>query len=301
MNTTRYLPSVSVIIPTKGRLEELKNAIDSVFIQSHRKWELIIVVDSEDNEEYKKICSILLEFNAKLSQNSQLESKFLFDGRDILVVRKADQSEFGPAFARNLGVSKSKFDYLAFLDSDDVWLEKKLELQINYMLNFNLWASHTDYFIVTKGTQEKNFVSTAIMQGDRLAKRIAFRDCLIATPTVIINQKNYRSIINQEIARELFPSKITKGEDLVAWLQIASVNPRKFGHLANPLTIVNVNNESARMNPMPKSSKTLLAETAHTLGVKRPRIPLRGDLRLLILSAMPPKLKILLKKIVGDV
>ena len=56
----------------------------------------------------------------------------------------------GPAFVRNLGMRKSKNEYVAFLDSDDFWLPNKLEKQINFMRLNNYSFTFTDYFLIKK-------------------------------------------------------------------------------------------------------------------------------------------------------
>jgi hypothetical protein len=78
------------------------------------------------------------------------------------------------------------------------------------------------------------------MRGKFLAQRIAFRHCLIATPTVIFNKDRYN------LTNSLFSVGLSLGEDLVAWIRLAGPHPKKFGHLGKALTVVNVNNSSQK-------------------------------------------------------
>ena len=102
------MPVISVVIPTYNRAHLIKRAIDSVLSQTYQDFELIIVDDgSNDNTE-----DIVKNIN---------------DDR-IRYIRHNKNK--GSSAARNTGIENSKGEYIAFLDSDDVWLEKKLEKQM---------------------------------------------------------------------------------------------------------------------------------------------------------------------------
>lgn len=100
---------VSVIIPTYNRAKLIKNAVMSVLNQSYSCLELIVVDDcSTDNT---------LEVLAEISD-------------ERLVVYQNDINR-GANYSRNYGISKSKGEYVAFHDSDDLWKKNKLEICIN--------------------------------------------------------------------------------------------------------------------------------------------------------------------------
>jgi cellulose synthase/poly-beta-1,6-N-acetylglucosamine synthase-like glycosyltransferase len=97
------MPLFSVIIPTYNRAELLLEALESVFAQDFKNFEVIVVDDgSSDNT-----ARVVAGFGNRL--------KFL------------KQPNLGPGAARNLGASQATGDYLAFLDSDDVWFPWSLE------------------------------------------------------------------------------------------------------------------------------------------------------------------------------
>jgi len=101
-------PTVSVIIPTYNRAHLVGRAIQSVLNQTYQDFELIVVDDgSTDNTE-----EVVKGFN---------------DAR-IRYIRH-DENKGLPA-ARNTGIEAARGEYIAFLDSDDEWLERKLEKQI---------------------------------------------------------------------------------------------------------------------------------------------------------------------------
>ncbi|MEM8828125.1 MAG: glycosyltransferase family 2 protein [Cyanobacteria bacterium P01_G01_bin.19] len=103
-------PLVSVVIPTYNRADLILRAINSVCSQTYQNWEIIVVDDcSEDNTS-----AIVKE---KIMNNSRLRYYCHSDN-------------LGGSAARNTGIEQARGEYVAFLDSDDVWLPQKLELQL---------------------------------------------------------------------------------------------------------------------------------------------------------------------------
>src|SRR3989304_10037880 len=103
-------PTVSVIIPTYNRWPMIGEAVESVLAQSFQGFELIVVDDGS-------------------SDGSAENMKGL--GRDIRIIV---QSRCGVSAARNYGASVARGRYLAFLDSDDLWLAEKLAVQTPFMM-----------------------------------------------------------------------------------------------------------------------------------------------------------------------
>jgi glycosyltransferase involved in cell wall biosynthesis len=101
---------VSVIIPTYNRLSFLQEAVASVVEQDPAPRELIIIDDGSTDETWDWLTKIASE--------------------SIRVFRQAHQ---GPAAARNLGVSQARSRFVAFLDSDDLWLQGKLKVQVHFL------------------------------------------------------------------------------------------------------------------------------------------------------------------------
>ena len=109
---------VSVIIPVYNSEKYVKEAIDSVLKQTYQNFEIIVVDDcSTDNS-----CQII---------------KKIDDQRIRLI--KLDKNS-GVAVARNIAIENAKGQYIAFLDSDDIWLEDKLLQQIKQMRK-RIWFS----------------------------------------------------------------------------------------------------------------------------------------------------------------
>lgn len=101
-------PSVSVIIPTYNRKDLVLETINSVLKQTFKDYEIIVVDDGS-------------------TDGTQLELSYLVHSGKL---RYVYQENNGLASARNRGIDESVGRYLAFLDSDDIWLPSKLEKQV---------------------------------------------------------------------------------------------------------------------------------------------------------------------------
>ena len=113
--------AVSVIITTYNDIEYLKEAIESVLSQTYKNYE-IIVVDDGSAVDPEPLLGDYLPF--------------------ITYIRKKNG---GVSSARNVGIMASRGEYLAFLDSDDLWLPEKLQVQIDHFNKFpNLGLVYTD-------------------------------------------------------------------------------------------------------------------------------------------------------------
>jgi len=100
------LKSVSVIIPTYNYGRFIREAIDSVLAQTYHGLEIIVVDDGSTDDTQRIVAGF---------------------GNRIMTVR---QNNAGPAAARNAGMAVARGEYLAFLDSDDLWLPEKIDKQI---------------------------------------------------------------------------------------------------------------------------------------------------------------------------
>ncbi len=182
-------PLVSVIIPTYNRGWIVKEAIESVLVQDFADFELIVVDDgSTDNTS-----EILGEFES-----------------DIRVIR---QSNSGVSAARNRGIQASVGRWIAFLDSDDLWLPKKLSRQVDF---FN---SHEDAKICQ--TEEQ-----WIRNGMRVNPKVRHHKfsgliferslelCLVSPSAVMIRKDLFNEV-------GLFDESLPACEDYDLWLRVS--------------------------------------------------------------------------------
>lgn len=123
-------------------------------------------------------------------------------------VRVLRQDNLGAAAARNAGIEEARGKYIAFLDSDDVWLENKLAQQIEFMEEMRSPFTYGDYAVVDGATGEK-------LGHHHVPKRLSYRQlltrCPIGCSTAAYNQ--------QALGKRYMPS-VRRGQDWGLWLDL---------------------------------------------------------------------------------
>ena len=171
--------------------EYIAETIKSVIAQTYKEWELIIIDDCSTDDTEKIV------------------NTFLFDERIKLIKNKKNS---GAAVSRNRGLQLAKGKWIAFLDSDDVWLPKKLEKQIDFMNNHGYKFSFTDYRICLNGSW-----NPFVYIGPNVVTRRKFFDyCFVFTSTVMYD-RNFVGLI--QIV------DIKKNNDYAMWLEISKKTP----------------------------------------------------------------------------
>jgi len=179
---------VSVIIPTYNRAQMLERALQSVLSQTYDNVEIIVIDDgSTDNTS-----EILDKYDSSIKHYSILHK--------------------GVSAARNMGIKKAKGPWIAFLDSDDYWLEGKLERQLKYMVE-------KDYLVAQTGEKWKRS-GNWVMKGERHEKPEGwiFEQCLplcVVTPSAVVVDKT----VFNEVGT--FDESLPACEDYDMWLRMA--------------------------------------------------------------------------------
>ena len=126
-------PFISVVIPTYNRARQVEAALKSVLAQTYSEFEAIIVDDGSTDGTGEAL--------------QQLISQQAGNGKPIRCFFQPNQ---GQSAARNKGIAEARGDWVAFLDSDDVWLPEKLEWQVRAIEQFksNCCACITDARLV---------------------------------------------------------------------------------------------------------------------------------------------------------
>lgn len=198
MNNTSQIKKgfVSIIMPAFNSEEYIGLAIESVVNQTFKDWELIIVDDfSTDNTS-----NIVKE---KMINNSNI------------IYRKLD-ANLGAAEARNRAIELAQGEFLAFLDSDDVWKRDKLEIQINFMIKNGFSFCCTSYDKVNaKGVTLNNKIKTFEIRD--------YKGILKHCPgnsTIIYNAKDIGKV---------YISNIRKRNDYLMWLKVVKKSKHLHG------------------------------------------------------------------------
>ena len=163
-------PLVSIIMPSYNSKKYILESITSVINQSYSNWELIIVDD----------CSI----DGSALYLSQLIIKL----DDIRIRYFKEKTNRGAAYSRNIAINNARGNYLAFLDSDDLWHSNKLKLQIDFMIRNNYSFTFHNYTAYDSLIQKKLYGVTSPLKlnYDSYAK-----NTIIGCLTVILDKRKF--------------------------------------------------------------------------------------------------------------
>lgn len=190
-------PAVSIVLPTFNRLELLRSSVDSVMNQTFRDWELIIA-DDGSNEPTKR-------FLESLESPGRVRVLWLeHSGR--------------PAVARNAALRAARGEYIAFQDSDDLWLPTKLETQVDSLRRSpeRAW-SHTRYQLVDvtgAPTAWARRTGGWPTPGGWILDKLIRGETVIALPSVVAS----RRLLQQAGG---FDEQLPDTEDYELWLRLA--------------------------------------------------------------------------------
>ena len=164
--------SVDIILPNYNSAPYLSKTIDSIIDQTFKNWKLIIVDDSSNIETKKKL----------KEHESNPNINIIWLGKN----KKA-------GFCRNLAIRNSKSEYIAFIDSDDIWRKEKLSKQLDFMIKNNYHFTYTNYqpFKMSKLIEHglDHFDSFSIIKPPKYFDYNIFtKNTSIATSTMIIKR-----------------------------------------------------------------------------------------------------------------
>ena len=188
---------VSIITPNYNSEKFISETINSVLNQTYKNWEMIIVDDVSSDKSIDII-------SAFCKQDSRIQLHQL-------------SNNSGAAIARNKAIELAKGTFISFLDSDDLWLPKKLECQLDFMLKNNYSLSYTSYEIIN----EEGYLTNKIINcKDKLDyKRMLYSNeigCLTA-------------MYNRDVLGKILMPEIRKRQDYGLWLKILKSEKYAFG------------------------------------------------------------------------
>ncbi|MBQ9396328.1 MAG: glycosyltransferase family 2 protein [Proteobacteria bacterium] len=210
-------PLVSVIITTYKRQPEiLLRAVHSVLTQTYRNLELYIVNDYPEDSD--------------LSQALQTALNSLQDARVHYIQH---EKNCGACKARNTGIFSSSGEFVAFLDDDDEWMERKLEKQLALFTAESVGAVSCDYCTFKKANSRNTprLTRTGTRTGTKkssLALALLWKNCVGGCSEPLIR----RSVL-EELGG--FDESLPASQDYDMWMRIAQISVVKFIH--EPLVI----------------------------------------------------------------
>ena len=156
--------SVDIILPNYNSSPYIEETLNSIVGQSFKNWKLLIV-DDNSNDETKNIIK-----------------RYVLNKKIKIIWLKKNK---GPGFCRNIAMRYSKSDYIAFIDSDDIWDKEKLSKQLDFMDKNKYHFTYTNY---------QPFKSTKRLAVIKPAKYFDYekftKNTSIATSTMIIKKSS---------------------------------------------------------------------------------------------------------------
>ncbi len=182
------LPLVSIIMPAYNCSKCISESIESVINQTYKNWELLIVDDCSNDNTLDVI-----------NNYAQLDTR-------IRVFKNEKNS--GQVVSRNKALKIAKGKYIAFLDSDDLWKERKLYIQINLMQKNNLPFTFSNYERINV---ENKKIGKDVKTPNQITAKQLLKNTIIGCLTVVVD----RSIVgNFEMPN------LKHGEDTFTWYTI---------------------------------------------------------------------------------
>ena len=179
---------ISIIMPYYKKESYVEDSIKSILSQTYQNFEIILINDEIENKNFIKEVSNL-------------------DQRIRLIHNDAN---LGAGLSRNKAITLSNGEFIAFCDCDDLWKKNKLELQLNFMKEFNLNFGFTSYEIVD---ENNNFINFRKAQSDINFEKLK-NSCDIGLSTVILKKNIFDN------NKYKFADLKTK-EDYVLWIKLS--------------------------------------------------------------------------------
>ncbi len=191
------MPAVSVILPTYNRAYCLDRAVGSLLAQTFEDWELILVDDGSTDG----TPGLRREFASVLGER----------------YRDLDSQRQGASGARNLGMEAARGEWIAFLDSDDVWIPEKLGLQLDALsANPAAGLCYTDFFEFDDAYRilHPRHIIPAAMEGGIYPQLLEIRHNIITCPSVVAR----RDLV---LANGGFDETMRVCEDIDLWARLS--------------------------------------------------------------------------------
>ncbi|QKV67516.1 glycosyltransferase [Streptomyces harbinensis] len=256
------MPLVSVVMPVYNSAATLGASIRSVLTQTHSDLELLVTDDA--------------------SSDDSMEMLRDFARQDERILPESAPSQGGAGRARNLAISRARGSYIAFLDSDDMWLPEKLERQLDFAASTNSSLAFTSYYKVDADYEGE---STDFVPNGRVVRareHVDYQAMLVQDHIGALTAMYNRTVLGTRLMPEM-----PKRQDYALWLSImrdgvdaralpeplAVYRAHRPGSLSsNKLSLVPYNwslyREHERLS-IPRSTRALAGAVWHSLRKSR--------------------------------
>lgn len=191
-------PLISVIIPAYNAAEFMGETLDSVFAQTYKNFEVIVVNDGS-------------------SDTAELEQVLQRYPSRLIYIKQENQ---GAAVARNTGLRAANGEFVAFLDADDRWSPAFLEKQMNLLNSTSADLVFADAMLFGDSHLDgRTFMQLNPLMGEVTAENLLALKATVLTSTVLA-----RKAVILDVG--LFDVALRRGQDFDLWLRLAKAGAR---------------------------------------------------------------------------
>ena len=162
---------VHIILPVYNSKDFILDTLNSIIHQTYKNWRLVLIDDNSNDGTSELITDFI---NNKISKKK-------------IVFIKNNKNK-GQAYSRNLALKYCNSEYVAFIDSDDLWEKNKLKKQIKYMIDYGYSFTYSDYKTLKKN--KIKIIKTPIF----FDYKSFIKNTSIATSTMILKKKILNNI-----------------------------------------------------------------------------------------------------------
>ena len=242
---------VTIVLPNYNSALYVSETIQSIINQTFKNWELI-VVDGNSNIETKEV----------------LKNFIHHPNINIIWLKRNKRA----GFCRNLAIRNSKSDYVAFIDSDDIWSKDKLFKQIDFMIKNKYFFSYTNYTPFQSSEKNKKFQeitpkktfsfetfikNTSIATSSMIIKRsvigtIKFNNTKICEDYFfkcqILKKVNYAYCLSENLMKYRVRSDSLQSNKLrnLYWIWYINKNYNKFNIFKNLMSVISISINSIK-------------------------------------------------------
>ena len=223
-------PRVSVVMPVYNVQAYILAAVDSVLAQTFMNFELIIIDDASPDDSIECI-----------------RHRIECDSR----IRLISQTNRGLAGARNTGIRLARGEFVAFLDSDDLWHPDKLRRHVEFMqLNPNVGVSFSTSQFINEGGRVLSKIQRPVVKSSYSARDVFCRNPIGNGSAPVIRRGVLQQLAFQGRDKfgqeqdywQFFNESLSQSEDIDCWTRIALITATDFSLIDEPLTFYRLNN-----------------------------------------------------------
>lgn len=208
--------NISVVMPVYNACSFLRDSIDSVLCQTYADFELILIDDCSTDNSYEIMCE--------------------YQQKDSRIRVFQNERNMGVSYTRNFGVEKAQFDYIALIDSDDMWSADKLQKQVSLLSTYpDTDLSYTGSAFVDTNGKRSDFVFSVPTS---VTYKKLLKQNIISCSSVLIRKE---LLIKYPMAHD------DMHEDFAAWLSVLKNGGTARG-VDEPLLIYRVDKGSKSGN-----------------------------------------------------